>query len=587
MSERKKQSLLTGAGILAIATVVVKLIGAIYKIPLTNLIGAEGYGYFTGAYAVYTPLYAISMAGLPVAVAALVSQNVETGRIKDAQRIFAISKKLFLGIGLVCTLLLVAVAYPYSRLVGAADNYISIIVIAPCVLFCCLMSAYRGYYEGLNNMTPTGVSQVVEAVFKLVIGLAGAYLFMTKALGYYRENAADGVLEFFGKTVTDESTALSALYPYAAAVAIFGVTAGSMASWIYLFILYKRKGAGYSREELVNSPEAKSSRELTGKLLRIAIPVAASSVILNLTNIIDDFTIRARLNFALAENGEIIKNMYADALSASQTLESGISTYLYGVHGAVINIKNLIPTITLTLGISAIPVISKAWAIKDMKGIRVSTESAMRVAMIIALPAGFGIAALSEPILELLYSSRAEIVPVAAPLLRTYGFAMFLFAIASPLTNILQALGNTKAPIISILAGAAAKLVYNYIVIAKPEINIRGAAGASVLCYVIMAGLNLIQLLHCTHIRLDYVSVFLKPFVAAVACGGTAWGVFKLLTGSIGISSKLSCLISIACGATVYAIVLLIIKGIVKDDLEMLPKGEKIEKILAKFKLLG
>ncbi len=587
MSERKKQSLLTGAGVLAIATVVVKLIGAVYKIPLTNLIGAEGYGYFTGAYAVYTPLYAISMAGLPVAVAALVSRNTEVGRVKDAQRIFAISKRLFLGIGLVCTLLLVAVAYPYSEMVGATDNYISIIAIAPCVLFCCLMSAYRGYYEGLNNMTPTGVSQVIEAVFKLLVGLAGAWLFMKKALEYYHSNAVDGVLTFFGKAVTDESEALSALYPYAAAVAILGVTAGSVASWVYLSLLYRRKGAGYSREELVNSPEPKGIKELTRSLLKIAIPVAASSVILNLTNIIDDFTIRARLNYALTQGGEVIKNMYADALAASQTLDSGISTYLYGVHGSVINLKNLIPTITLTLGISAIPVISKAWATRDMKSIRVSAESAMRVTMIIALPAGFGIAALSEPILELLYSSRAEIIPIAAPMLRTYGFAMFLFAVASPLTNILQAVGNTAAPIISILSGAVAKFIYNYIMIGRPEVNVQGAAGASVVCYVIMAGLNLIQLLRCTKIRLDYVSVFLKPFVAALACGGTAYGVYLLLIGNSGVSSKLSCLISIAAGATVYAIVLLLIKGIVKDDLEMLPKGEKISKVLAKFKLLG
>ncbi len=587
MSERKKQSLLTGAGVLAIATVVVKLIGAVYKIPLTNLIGAEGYGYFTGAYAVYTPLYAISMAGLPVAVAALVSQNVEIGRVKDAQRIFSISKKLFLGIGLACTLLLIAVAYPYSKMVGATDNYISIIAIAPCVLFCCLMSAYRGYYEGLNNMTPTGVSQVIEAVFKLVIGLAGAYLFMSKSMEYYRNNAVDGVVSMFGKTVTDESTALSAIYPYAAAVAIVGVTIGSVASWLYLLILYKRKGAGYSREELVNSPEPKSSKELAKELLKIAIPVAASSIILNLTNIIDDFTIRARLNHALIQGSEIIKDMYADALTASQTLDSGISTYLYGIHGSVINIKNLIPTITLTLGISAIPVISKAWATRDMNSIRVSTESAMRVTMIIGLPAGFGIAALSEPILELLYSSTAEIIPIAAPMLRTYGFAMFLFAVASPLTNILQAVGNTKAPIISILGGAVAKFIYNYIMIGRPEINVQGAAGASVVCYVIMAGLNLIQLIRCTHIRIDYVSVFLKPFVAAAACGGTAWGVFTLLTGNLELSSKLSCLISIAFGATVYAIVLLLVKGIVKDDLEMLPKGEKIAKVLAKFRLLG
>lgn len=247
MSERKKQSLLTGAGVLAVATVVVKLIGAVYKIPLTNLIGAEGYGYFTGAYAVYTPLYAVSMAGLPVAVASMVSSNVEMGRIKDAGEIFRIAKRLFLVIGIVCTALLCLISVPYSKLVGAQDNYISILAIAPCVLFCCLLSAYRGYYEGLNNMTPTGASQVVEAIFKLAIGLAGAYVFMNGSLSYYREKAELGAVELFGKTVTNESEALSAIYPYAAAVAILGVTVGSVASYFFLWTLYKRKGSEIGR----------------------------------------------------------------------------------------------------------------------------------------------------------------------------------------------------------------------------------------------------------------------------------------------------------------------------------------------------
>ncbi len=587
MAERKKQSLLTGAGVLAIATVVVKLIGAVYKIPLTNLIGAEGYGYFTGAYAIYTPLYAISMAGLPVAVAAMVSGNVEMGRVKDAEKLFKISKRIFLLIGLICTAVLLLIAYPYSAMVGAPDNFVSIIAIAPCVLFCCLMSAYRGYYEGLNNMTPTGVSQVIEAAFKLIIGLAGAYIFMDKSLSYYRENAVNGVVSMFGKEVTDEATALSAIYPYAAAVAIVGVTIGSVFAWLYLVVLYKKKGAGFTREELVNSPEAKSSKELTKELMKLAIPVAASSLILNLTNMIDDFTIRARLNHAMETGGEIIKAMYAEALEISQTLDSGISTYLYGIHGAVINIKNLIPTITMTLGISAIPVIARAWAAKDHKSIKVSTESALRVTMMIGLPAGFGIAALSEPILGLLYSSAAETIPIATPILRTYGFAMFLFAVATPMTNILQAIGNTRAPIISILAGAIAKFIYNFIMIGNPEINIQGAAGGSVACYVMMVGINLFEIIRTTHVKLDYVSVFLKPFIAAAACGGVAWGSFMLLTEKLGISSKLSCLVAIAAGAGIYAIVLLLIKGIAKDDVEMLPKGEKIAKVLEKFKLLG
>ena len=145
MAERKKQTLLTGAGALAIATVLVKIIGALYKIPLTNLISVEGYAYFQGAYAVYTPLYAISMAGLPVAVSKLVSQNIELGKINDAKRIFTVARKLFFLVGVAGTVVLAAIAVPYSRLVNSPENFISILSISPCIMFCCQMSSFRGY----------------------------------------------------------------------------------------------------------------------------------------------------------------------------------------------------------------------------------------------------------------------------------------------------------------------------------------------------------------------------------------------------------------------------------------------------------
>ena len=185
MAERKKQSLLTGAGVLAIATVLVKIIGALYKIPLVNLITSEGYGYFQGAYAIYNPLYAISMAGLPIAVSKMVSQNVEAGRMRDAKAIFRVSRKLFFLVGGVGTLLLMLLAVPYSYAVKAPMNYVSVLVVAPCILFCCMMSSFRGYYEGLNNMTPTGVSQVIEAGIKMVVGLAATTVYFKHQMNRY------------------------------------------------------------------------------------------------------------------------------------------------------------------------------------------------------------------------------------------------------------------------------------------------------------------------------------------------------------------------------------------------------------------
>lgn len=588
MAERKKQSLLTGAGVLAIATILVKLIGAVFKIPINNLLGTEGYGYFTGAYAVYTPLYAISMAGLPVAVSKLVSQNMELGRIKDAKAIFKVAQKMFFLVGVAGMLVLMAIAIPYSNFNEAPMNYVSIFAVAPCVLFCCMMSSFRGYYEGLNNMTPTGVSQVIEAVVKLLFGLSATYVFMKATLSHYEKNAVDGAMKLFGVEVSDEAEALAAIYPYAAAVAILGVTLGSAFGLVYLYIRYKRKGFGFTREELVNSPEAKSNKDILKALLAISIPVAAASLVTNISNLIDDITIRSRLVTALSDGFDTVKGMYLDTLTIDQTLDENISTYLYGMHGSVINIKNLIPSLTLVLGISAIPVLSKAWTAKNKKDIKVCIESALRVAMLVAMPAGIGIAVLAEPILNLLYGSGNEhFAPAAAFMMTVYGLAVPLFALASPLTNMLQAVGKTKVPIVTMAIGAVIKVTLNFILIANPEINIKGACISSSICYLVMVTINIFQLTRATGVKLNFSSIFLKPFIAAVFCGIGAWLGDFLLVDVLGIESRLTTILAVCVGGIFYAISILLVKGIVKDDLEMIPKGEKIAKVLAKFGLLG
>ncbi len=588
MAERKKQSLLEGAGVLAIATIIVKLIGAVFKIPINNLLGTEGYGYFTGAYAVYTPLYAISMAGLPVAVSKLVSQNMELGRIKDAKAIFKISQKLFFIVGFTGMAILMAISVPYSNFSKAPMNFVSILAVAPCVLFCCMMSSFRGYYEGLRNMTPTGVSQVIEALVKLIFGLSATYVFMKWATSHYEANAVNGAMTLFGVDVTNKAEALAAIYPYSAAVAILGVTLGSAIGLVYLFIRYKRKGFGFTREELVNSPEPESNKAILKSLLAISIPVAASSLVSNVSNLIDDVTIRSRLAVALETGLETVKNMYGETLAFSETLDENIGTYLYGMHGSVINIKNLIPTITLTLGISAIPVLSKAWTAKDKGEIRVCIESALRVAMLIAMPAGIGIAVLAEPIIALIYGGdNPALAPSAAFMMTVYGLAIPLFAIASPLTNMLQAVGKTKVPIVTMLIGGVIKVVLNFIMIANPEINIKGACISTTICYIVMVIINIIQLLKATGVKINFVSIFVKPLVAALSCGVGAWAANYILVDVMAIESRLTTIIAVGVGAVFYAIVILLAKGIVKDDVLMLPKGEKIAKVLAKFRLLG
>lgn len=600
MAQQKKQNLISSAGVLVASTILVKIIGAIYKIPLGNLIGATGNGYFLAAYEIYTPIYTISMAGLPIAVSRLVSESIAAGHIRQAQQVYRVSRRLFPIVGAFGTILLFIVASPYSKFViNTPQNFISILAIAPCVFFCCMMSSYRGFYEGTRNMYPTGISQVIEALGKVVFGLSLSYVTMQYGLSVFHK--AEGTATVFGTAVSTEQEALSAIYPYAAAAAILGVTLGSVCGLIYLMVRDRfydlndkpekkktMKKFIFTREEVVNSPEPMPAKETAKSLIRIAIPIALSSMVLTVSNFIDSVMIKNRLAYAMKIGGDIIKNMYASSIAIDGVIDSDIPTYLYGAYGFALNIKNLIPTITMSLGVSIIPILAAEWSQRRKDGIKHSIESALRLTMLIGMPAAFGIAALATPIIDLLYgSNNPGTVPIAGPILMAYGLPIFMYAMSSPLTNMLNAVDKMKEPLKAVAIGSVIKIGLNLILIANPKININGAPISTFACYLFITVYCMWQLLKTTGVRINMVSVFIKPFISGALCGCAAYAANLVLSGKLQLNGKISTLASVCAGGAVYFISLLLIKGFAKEDIEMLPKGEKIAKVLEKLKLLG
>lgn len=586
----KTQSLLNGAFVLVVATVLVKIIGALFKIPLSMLIGEVGRGYFNTAYEIYTPLYSISMAGLPVSVSRMVAKERSLGHFRDVRVIRKITTRLFLITGAVCTMIMFAIAYPYTLFVAHyIENIYCVLAIAPAIFFCCCMSTYRGYYEGLQNMMPTAVSEVIEVLGKLVVGLGGTYIFLKIELDRF----ADGKT-VMGHIYTAKNDALAALYPYAAATAVMGVTAGTILGLIFLTIRHKVIGDGISKNDLINSPKPADGRNIAKTLIRTALPIAASSLVLNITNLIDASTVQNRLAHVMETSPEIIKEMYSSQLLASGTADSQIVKYLYGVYGEVMDFKNLVPTITMTLGVSAIPIISAAWARRDGKTIKTTIESAIRVTMLIALPVGFGLAAVSYNVLNTFYSDASA--SIGSRILTMYGFFIFLFAVSAPITNMLQALGRTDIPLKSLCAGAVVKIILNFILVGNPHININGAAVGSIACYVVVVGINLVSIIRISGVKINFASIFFKPLICSAVSAAVAYATAKVFgnilsgfgdpEGMIN-GSFISLVIAVVAAVVAYVIPLLFIKGISRDDLEMIPKGEKIAKRLEKFGFLG
>lgn len=580
--ETKKQNVLGGAIVLVVATALVKVIGAIYKIPLTSIIGSLGRGYFASAYNIYTPIYAISMAGLPVAVSTIVSRNVALGKYRDVKQVLKVTFPLFLLLGLVGTGAMFIAAKPYVDSVGSPLALYSVFAIAPSILFCCVMSTYRGYYEGLSNMYPTAISQVIESLGKLIFGLTLSKLVINYA---FRQIEATG--EVFGTVIKQESdTAI--VYAMAAAAAIVGVTLGTVFACIYTILRHKIKKDGITQEKLVNSPLAGTKKSTMKEIIAIAVPTAISSLVLNITNFIDTWMIQNRLESVVAKHFDEIMSIYGDSITAASVAKENIHTFLYGAYDTTMDFKNLIPTIMMTLGVSAIPIISGAMAKKDHKLVGETVNTVFRMTMLIALPAGAGFMALSGPILTLLYEGTANEpgISVAAPVMALYGLMMPILTLSAPLTNILQAIGRADVPAKSLALGCGIKIGLNYLLIGIPSINVNGAVFGTAAFYLFCIIYNYAVLKKETGVKIDLKTVIIKPLVASVLCGVSAYGVYTVVSKIAGLGNTLACLAGIAVAVLVYGISVLLMKTLVKNDILMLPKGEKIAKILEKYKLI-
>lgn len=554
---QSRQGFLRGAAILTAAAVAVKLIGACFKIPLTNLLGGVGMGDFTIAYDIFRPLSALALAGLPVAVSKLVSENAALGRWRDVRRLLRLSGVLFCLTGMAAFAVMLLGAEHFAAALGSPGSAPAIAALSPAVFFCCLMSIYRGYYQGLGNMVPTAVSQVVEALVKLVCGI--------------------GLCVLFIRTRGGTSTG--------AVGAVLGVAASTAAGGLFLLARHLLCGDGISRERLAGAPEPFSRSETLCRMARVALPVCLASVVSHLTGMIDLTSILTRLDVALQKDASAMLAGYAGMLP-EDIAQGEIAKYLYGSYsGIALNIFNLLPSLTAAIGVSVLPALSGAWAVRDRKKVERSVGTMLRATMLLACPAGMGLTALAGPICNLLYGRKPMEAALASEMLRLLGIAAILVSMTAPLNAALQAVGEIFAPCRLMLLGGAVKYAVNHVLIAIPEINLAGAPVGTLLCYAVIVPMSMRLLTGTTGVRVDVKKTIVKPAAAGAMCAAAAWSAQGLLARVIPEGAATLCAVGI--GVLVYAAAVLLTRTITRDDVRMLPCGEKIAKILEKHAMMG
>ena len=547
----KKQTFLQGTAVLAMATVLVKLMGFLFKVPLNNIIGEDGFGYFNTAYDVYNVLLMISTTGLPVAMSRMISQAQTLGNHAQIKRIYRTSLYVFLTIGMVGSLGMLFFCRQLSVMVTTNENsWAAIAALAPCVLLICLVSAYRGFFQGQSNMTPTSVSQIFEAVTRLVVGLGLAWLVM-KLTGEAAVRA-QGIVLASGETAQDYGD-----ITLAAGGAILGVTLGSLISVVYLHHKFRQSNQILS----LGGGTAKSTRSTMKELLSIAVPITLGSAGLQIINLFDTMIYMRRLTGAL---------QWTEKMADSA---KGVYNFCQTVFALPCS---FIPTIT----IAVIPAITASLTRKDLAEAKATSESSVRTMALIAMPCAAGLFVMAEPVIRLLCSTYTEDrIQLAATMLAILGLTVIFNSLVLLLNAIMQAHGDVVTPVVNMLIGGIIKIIVNYILVGQSNLNIVGAPIGTFICYISITALDLIAMKRHISARPAIFKNIIRPGLASAIMGAATFMVYRVLSNAIS-SWKLACLLSLAFAVVLYAVLVVFLRCLTYEDCMLLPKGEKIAKIL-------
>ena len=530
---------------MGVAGLIVKVLGAAFRIPLVNWIGDIGMANYNPAYYIYNFFLVLATAGFPIAISKMVSERIAMGDYGEAHKVYRISFELMGAIGGLSFLILFFFAPEISNLVNNPQATLAMRAIAPCLIFVPPMAALLGYFQGMQNMRPTAITQIVEQFFRVVVGLFLAYVLfhLTGATGFAAKYDA---------------------FERGAAGAAFGATAGSIGGLLMIILVYAfSKKSIHNRINLSHDENYETRRQILKQILIIAVPITIGAAIMPITNLVDVTIVLGRLQ---------------DAGLPYETAKG-----LYGQLGGFVGSLVYLPQVLIyAVSISLVPLISASHRLGDSEAVKQNAAVGIRMASTIGFPCAAGMMALSQPIMLLIYPAQAESAISASHILFTMSIGIFFLSASQTLTGVLQGVGKQAIPVRNLMIGIALKIVITWTLTGMPSINIQGAAIGTVIAFGVAAVLNLYAVRKYTGAEIRIRKTYGRPFVAAAVMGIACKVVYTVLRLMID-SNAIPTLIAILTGVILYGVMILVTKTISKDELSKLPKGDKLLKILGRF----
>ncbi len=528
------QNYIYGAALLTVSATVMKILGAIYKIPLGNILGDSGYAYFLVAYAIFDTLINVVAGGLLLSLSRMVSETNALGKQHQLRHIYKVSLLTFGTLGAVGGLFMFFFSNQLAQALGAPSAASSIAVLSPAVFLLCITYVYRGYSQGMSNMLPTTVSQIVEVCVKVAVGLGAALIF----------------------------TGLGAQLSTISAATMLGTLGGAAFALLCVVPMVRKAHFGKNPSD---KSETSEKSPIFKRLILVGIPISLTTSLISIITFADTSIVINRLQSA-----------------AGFAVEQ--ANILYGVYGKTIALYGISPAFILPLTVSILPALYACVVRSQKQQTEGIINSALRLTSVIALPVGIGLSTLPGPIMDVVFPGSHS---SGQDILRLMGIASVLLCMTMISTSILQALGRERVPVLAITLGLLTKIAFTYVLVGHEPLNILGAPLGTIACYIVMLTVNFVFLCRACSLKLSLIKIFSAPLTATAAMSAVAALSHLAMSSVLGLTSDsgfilqaMALAVAVLAAALVYAFLVIKLGAITRADLISIPKGEKIANTL-------
>lgn len=526
-----KNSYIKGAGIIAIGGIIAKFLGLFYKIPIYQILDSFGYGLYYNSYTIYNLLLTVSIVGLPVAISKMIAERMSNNNYYGAYRVFGVSMVSLIIIGsLTSAFLYFGAHFVISSSEWHEDTYYAILGLSLAPFFVSIVCAIRGFFQGMQLMKPSAVSQIIESFVRVIFGIGLCYVLTNK---YGQALGAGG--------------------------ASSGATFGALFTCFFLIYAVSK----YLRNIKKHIKASKKAFKKEGilkiikRLIQIAVPVTFASAVVSLFGLVNAYTYVPRL--------------------AAAGFDDRMATIMFGDFGLALTLINVPLTLSAAMSITLVPAISESFALKDKNSINYKTELGLRMMILLSLPCAIGLSIYAEPVFHMLFPQSQY----GGAILKYLSYSTIFIMIANTLQSVLQGIDRFMIPVKNLLISLVVKYVLNYIFIGIPEINVFGLVISNTGAYIVCSILNYISLNKLLHLKINFRQTVVKPLTATLIMAIVGINIYSLM--NIVLGNSISVLIGIVICIAVYFICLILLKGITKEELLMLPGGKKLSVILKRF----